>query len=1144
MRRRLVILIGSFLLILLAAMVVKWFSDIGGNYESERAAPDTIADSNLGLAGDAPTGRASADRGSELRLYGKDAQTRRITSVIVLPVWRKRDDGSYVAKNPCIEYRLDNGQRVYITADAAVMRIEEVAGSARIIDGRAYSPEADNPRSVRIYLDRANDVERPSFTDLSSELSINDVFAQLDQRREDMVRIFLEDISYDHDEKLISTEREILLRSAEADISGDAFAMQWNERPSELLWLKMPRGGTIHWYDIPPEVNLIAMPGEEEAAVMPEDDQKGAADVASADSEDFALDDLAAAPDVVRSAETDQVAPSVAAPGAAAGPLEPTGDAAQNNEDENKQNIFLAEFQDSVIVESGARRMWGADKLSIKFEWGRQADERLRQRLANGKEDDRAGEGQGGEGDAMPDTDSAMATQLSDNERPPGTATDAAGDGLAESGEPVVITWKGQLLTEPVGWTPTPSSRRIVVTAVGKNVHLEDPQATASCRLAVFNHPQRTGDLRGDGETPTTVYLAGGQEIISSEIHFDLPNGKVLMNGPGMITQTGQAEKSGEQAAEVDLPQLGAISDAGTISWQERAEATFGTQRVVRDDGTIEQRQYIEDAVFLKDVILTQGPPTKPVTEAAHPRETTVEADVVEGNLPEGEFLRCDIMRVWMKDQDGQKVAPESAVAKGNVIASQQGSLIRAGRVTVFFDEVEEIDEDQVVTRLKATEVHAINDVTVTDARNPTQPVEARADRIQSYLLDREAILFGRDRNAEIVQGDRRLAGMEIRLDQDAQSAEVVGPGEMRLFTDQDMDGNPLSAPREVDITWQERMEYSGKTNDANFIGDVELTSQQEYMSCRQLRVLFKKDSAAESEQADAAGLAAQDSAGDQQLGLNIERYSDRRLSVIMAFNDVVVRSRRENDSGQLTGRMQMTGQRLMYDLLAKELSVFGDGTLVAEDYQAPTEDGKPRTRTDAAGSATLQSPSQTAFLWTREMQLLQLPRQVKLKGNVEMIHRSGDQVVVMPGMNVPEWEQLDSGRKSSMRCEELFAEFAPPSDMSEQEMAVSGDMWESGPRLGPLELFTAYRKVNMTDGPIQIIGEQLDYDRRHGSAVVLGFLENEPRRDASLIYKNQQTGESQSWSSPKMTIDIRDGQISKVYTETVTGAGGVRARE
>jgi len=402
----------------------------------------------------------------------------------------------------------------------------------------------------------------------------------------------------------------------------------------------------------------------------------------------------------------------------------------------------------------------------------------------------------------------------------------------------------------------------------------------------------------------------------------------------------------------------------------------------------------------------------------------------------------------------------------------------------------------------------------------------------------RERVLAGEVGHAEIIQGNRRLSGVQIFLDQDTQSAVVIDEGHMRLFTDRDLSGNPLPSSRPVDITWQDRMEYYGKKNDANFIGDVELTSEMDSMACRQLRVLFEKpqpDAAEPIEETD-------EQAPSRRLGLNIERYSQRRLSMIMAFNDVVVHSRRENDAGELVGRLQMTGDRLMYDIPAKELSVFGDGTLVAEDYDVAAADGEPRASTDAAGNPTLEAPSQTAFLWTREMQLIQLDRQVKLSGDVEMIHRSGDQVVVVPGLNVPEWDRLASGRKSSLRCGELFAQFAPPSTPSAQE-TVSGDIWESGPRLGPLELFSAFRKVEMTDGPVQIRGEQLAYNRRSGSAVVLGFLGNQPVRDASLIYKSP-AGETQSWSSPKMTIDIRDGQITRVYTETVTGTGAVLPRE
>ena len=1126
-----IILIGSFMLIFLAALVVKAFygdEQLGSDGRASNPRYSRQDGNNPGSAR-APTFEAGADSGVGLRWEARDPETHRLRTIYILPSWRKRDDGSYVVYNPCIEMRQENGQRVYITADEAVLYVEEVAGGVRVLGGRVYSTDRARPRNVRIYLDRATEGVRPSFTELGDDLTSEDVFAALDDRREDMIRIFVEDMSIDQDLLEINTDNSVVVFSAEADIIGEGLTLRWNESPGELRLLRIKRGRSIHVYNIPAEVNLIAMPGEEEAEIAPDGDHDESADDEPNDRADFGPAQPGDAAETTAASQDPAEAPASA-------DAEPESADAQDAADaeQPRQNIYLAEFHDNVSVDSGSRRLWGADRLTLQFEWGGRAEEGLRERLSQPTDEQfmspeltepspNADDNNAASGAAGRTADRSARDPEDANVDSGGTgdSQDQPEQADAEAIEPVIIMWQGELNITPIGYTPEPSTRRYVVTAVGNNVHLEDPQASASCQVAVFRNPERTGELRGSVDMPATLYLAGGQEIISPEVSFDLPAGKVNMAGPGMIIQARGTPS--RQLTEAELSQIGALSDAGSISWRDRAEATFGTARVTLDDGTIERRQYIEDAIFFEDVVLTQGPPD--------------EALLTEDNLPAGDFLRCDIMRVWMTANNGQKVVPESAVAKGNVIARQGSNLIHAGVVDVFFDEVEEIDDDgEVVTRLRPSLIVAKNGVTITDYSDPDQPIEARADRVQSDVLARMAVLFGGDENAEIVQGQRRLAGMEIHLDQNMQSAIVIGPGHMRLFTDRDMNGNPLSSPRPVDITWQDGMEYYGKRNDANFIGSVELVSEMDYMACRQLRVLFERSEPTEQEAADE--LAAADDSRGSQLGLNIERYSGRRLSMIMAFNDVIVRSRRENDEGELLGRLQMTGERLMYDMQAEELSIFGEGTLVVEDYDVTPEDGQPRTRADAAGNPTLQSPSQTAFLWTREMQLLQADRQVRLKGDVQMIHRSGDQVAVMPGLRVPDWEQLDSGRRSSLRCEDLFAEFAPPSDMPEGELAATDDMWQSGPRLGPLELFTAYRRVNMIDGPVQIVGEQLVYNRRNGSAVVLGFLEGEPIRDASLMY------EGQSWSSPKMTIEIRDGQITKVYTERVVGSGAVLPRE
>lgn len=1153
MRRRLIMLVGSFLVILLAVMVVKWSA------ADDLTTRDTLSDRSVDYVPrkvGAPSMEAGADKGTWARWQSRNPDTHRLEGIYIMPEWHKRDDGNYVAYNPCIEMRQEDGQRIYITADQAVLRVEDVGGGMKVLGGRMYSTDPDNPLSVRIYLDRSPDADRPSFTELGRTLGAEEIFAILDQRSEDMVRIYVADMSFNEDLLEIVSQGDVRVHSPEVDISGTGMVIQWNEEPNELRLFRITDGGTMWVKNIPSDVNLLAMPGTEGAAITPEtvdESPDSSADQAGDQSDGQpAEDDGLAASD--EPTDIAAVAPPVVpdAPPAddvAAVEAEPSAAADDDAEKIQVDNIYQAVFNGSVRVVSGEQRLWGADVLTLQFEWGGTAEDDADQSAGESTADTEAG--------AAPAPD---ASQTADG--PPADGGVASPDDQAAAKPPekkmetVIISWSGELSATPVGYTADPSPRRYEMTAVGNTVHLEDPQASASCNVAKFFHPDKRGQLIGTQDNPARMYLAGGQEIISPELTFDLPSGKVNLAGPGMILQASEAP---DEQGPGELPQLGSLSDAGSISWGGRVEATFGTRDVMGDDGKMESRQYIKDARFWEDVVLTQGPADESIAW---------QGGLADEDMPAGEFLRCDEMRVWMSGGEDGSVAPDTAVAVGNVIARQGASLIRAKEVTIWFDEVEEIDDDeQVVTRLRPAQIVASGGVRITDTSNPDQPIEARAERVQSYVQERKAILFGgpsmvaadidpdathRDNvlagkvgHAEIVQGDRRLSGMEIHLDQDTQSAVVIGEGHMRLFTDTGLSGAALAESRPVNITWRDEMRYYGKKNDANFFGDVELTSEMDSMTCQRLRVLFEKSEPDEPEEDIAAADADEADDRSRRLGLNIERYSQRRLSMIMAFGDVVVRSRSENEQGQLLQRMQLTGERLMYDLPVRELSVFGNGTLVAEDYDVPQEDDAAAADEETSDdSGSLEAPSQTAFLWTKEMRLMQLARQVTLSGDVQMIHRSGDQVVLMPGLNVPAWSDLESGRKSSIRCEELFAEFAKPSIREVAASAISGDMLESGPGLGPLELFTAYRKVKMVDGPVQITGEQLTYDRRNGSAVVLGFLENQRPSDASLLYEDPETGDTRVWSSPKMIIDIKDGEITKVHTGQVTGSGGVRPGE
>ena len=169
-------------------------------------------------------------------------------------------------------------------------------------------------------------------------------------------------------------------------------------------------------------------------------------------------------------------------------------------------------------------------------------------------------------------------------------------------------------------------------------------------------------------------------------------------------------------------------------------------------------------------------------------------------------------------------------------------------------------------------------------------------------------------------------------------------------------------------------------------------------------------------------------------------------------------------------------------------------------------------------------------------MQFSQKDRLVVLEGQVKMVHRSGEQVVLADKLNVPrdQWGKLAPGRKTVMTCASMMAKFAEPDKTASTRPAR--DVMEEGPDIGPIELFSATGDVNLRDGPRQVLAQRLVYNGPRDLAVIWGFLEGKPPANALVVYEDPATGRSQSWSSPKVVWFRQDNRI---ITENVTGTGG-----
>lgn len=342
-------------------------------------------------------------------------------------------------------------------------------------------------------------------------------------------------------------------------------------------------------------------------------------------------------------------------------------------------------------------------------------------------------------------------------------------------------------------------------------------------------------------------------------------------------------------------------------------------------------------------------------------------------------------------------------------------------------------------------------------------------------------------------------------------------------------------------------MSFRGAKRTAEFAGDVAMDSALDDVRCQDLQLLFTEQLPdPNSSAAGVAKLAAKDTAtrDASRLGgmaVGMEQYSRRRISMIFADKDIVLRSRREDQKNRLLRRMQLTGEKLIYDSDSGRITMLGHGTLINEDYGKP----RPPREADASGLvAGVDRPSQSAFEWKKNMQLSQTDRVVTLEGSVTMVHRSGDQVLLTNRLNVPrdEWGPLPAGRKTILKCENMMARFGEPEDKpaaqpsTRPSVRTAGDPLREGPTLGPLDLFSATGDVNLKDSPRQVLAQRLIYNRLTNLVVVWGFLEGKAPSKATIIYEDREAGRSQAWSSPKLIWYRKDNRI---LAEDVSGTGG-----
>ncbi|MDP7162613.1 MAG: hypothetical protein QF792_03860, partial [Phycisphaerae bacterium] len=555
MKRKLVLLAGTFLAVLMVIGLWLLFSPPAPTYETvvDGDIPP-VADPALTAArrGSVPDSREGYQLWSEER----DPRTGRLKSIYRVRKWAKRDDGLYVLSDPSVILYQRDGKQVTIRSESGEVIAEEVAGRLRVKSGTLTG-------NVRVFLDRATDERQRKIPP---------------EERPEVVRIYTDRIDFSNANQEIYTDSDVFLFSQEADICGRGLRLSWKDRPRELKVLEIQHGEIMIVHNAAGQRQMM-LPGQGDSPAEQSSGQRSVIDK-----------------------------PKPPAPATAPGKTRKKKAPKESPKEKPASNIFVADFlagQEDVRVDSGEGSLRGARKLSLIFHFDPSARQKRQPKatLPPPAQEDRP---------RPIDEPAPMPLEAADRSGR-AAASRPAPSGPQTSpqraGQPLIVRWDGPLILRPRGYTATPSVRKYSITAEGERVVLSDPHTTAICRKFTYQNADQVGLLSGAEGAPARLLLDNGQEIVCEAIEFDRRGNRAKLIGRGyMMRPARPAATAGASAAGISATTRPvATQPAGDrIEWSESVVAIFGREPVRGGDSPQGGRQFIKEATFVGDVQLTQ----------------------------------------------------------------------------------------------------------------------------------------------------------------------------------------------------------------------------------------------------------------------------------------------------------------------------------------------------------------------------------------------------------------------------------------------------------------------------------------------------------------------------------------------------------
>jgi len=1051
--------------------------------------------------------------------------------------WEPVGEQVFEMERPDIRIHTPGGQITFITAERGRLEVE---GS----DRRRLDPQRGWLRgNVHVIVDRSSRRWREAHPRQAAR----------DDHPEQLVHIFLEDEArFDMERSRLTADGAIRVRSTEADVTANAgqesLEVRWNQIDNRLVFLALNHGGRM---ELRRGARLVdfAMPGTERDAPS-------------------------SRPAQPRKRSAPPPAGTLFEAGATSASQPASSPASQpSSRPARRMDSYSAEFDGAVHVEQLAgTKVAGTldcDRLTLSFDVG----DDLKRRS--------------GLGDDVSETPASAPNEVDDSaaaSRPAASQPEAA---PGDTGR-LVLRWQGPMNLRPLEPEGAePGGARFDAVATGRKVVVRDVRGMAECRRMEYRHEPGAVSFDGDEKGPARLASDDGREMTAPRIAINRSTGRAEMSGPGRMRDTGrEGEWLGLAGATRGTapkdPGFDRSADSFDIQWKQDVDISLAKlERTAIDPETGVLRTRVSErmrqARFRGDVKMQQGDRSLCGNEVllhfGMPRRRGALADHVTRaelsgavRLQEQEqTLTADALDVDLTITELGRNLPTRAVGRGSVLLRRPRQILRADRLDATFATATSTVDQTPRERAVLSSARAEGGVLV---RDEDDPLEIDADRLDATFASAGQLATARLLGASEAmpaharRGDYAVAGREVRVDVAAQTIIVPGAGHAGFVTDTDFDGRRLQRPVAVDIAFSDSMSLDGRANLAAFRGRIHAASQTQDLQCsRQLQMRFADLPAPAGVGAGStAGGAAASPIGSVKISASAApttlvqwmrgRFISQRATEgigprvrkrpvqVLAEGDAVVLSSEYDEAGRLRSRMRVAGPALEADLRGERLNVPGRGSLAMEDYRARGGRGLSSRNAPRGGSNLLpgapgvaspggvgSEPSQTVFFWANAMSFDMREAMVRFDRAVQMIHRSGSQLVMQGDLAAAMGADVGSlrlspGRVATLNCDDLTVQFmAQPRGAAgaDDRQARAADI-----RFSELKRLQAVGHIYMTEGNRTLIGQELAMDL----AANILTLRGAPGADAQVSDAAEATQSYKSWRGTMITWNRATGEV------------------